>query len=76
MTAIMGRPYAIPAFAKYMNEFRGNARGSILEKIGTRRNYRFRFRNPLLPPHIIMNGIAQDLISADEAVRIQHDASG
>ena len=76
MRAIMGRPYAIPAFAKHMNEFRGDARGSILEKIGTRRNYRFRFRNPLLPPYIIMNGIAQDLISADAAVRIQHDASG
>ena len=76
MTTIMGRPYTIPAFAKHMNEFCGNARGSILEKIGTRRNYRFRFRNPLLPPYIIMNGIAQDLISADAAVRIQHDASG
>lgn len=76
MTTIMGRLYAIPAFAKHMNEFCGDARGSVLEKIGTRRNYRFRFRNPLLPPYIIMNGIARDLISADEAVRIQHDASG
>ena len=76
MTAIMGRPYAIPAFAKHMNEFCGAARGPILEKIGTRRNYRFRFRNPLLPPYIIMSGIAQSLIDADEATRIQNGASG
>ena len=76
MTAIMGRPYAIPAFARHMNEFCGAARGPILEKIGTRRNYRFRFRNPLLPPYIIMSGIAQSLIDADEATRIQNGASG
>ncbi len=71
MTAIMGKPYAIPAFAKHMNQFCSDERGAILEKIGTRRNYRFRFRNPLLPPYIIMSGIAQKLIGAEEAARIQ-----
>ena len=76
MAKIMGRPYAIPAFAKHMNEFCADERGPILEKIGTRRNYRFRFRNPLLPPYIIMSGIAQNLIAEDEAARIQHGASG
>ena len=75
MTAIMGRPYAIPAFAKHMNEFCSDERGPILDRIGTRRNYRFRFRNPLLPPYIIMSGIAQELINAGEAARIQNGAS-
>ncbi len=71
----MGRRYEIPAFAKHMNEFCGVGRGPILDKIGTRRNYRFRFRNPLLPPYIIMSGIAQGLINADDAARIQNGAS-
>lgn len=75
MSAIMGRRYEIPAFAKHMNEFCGVGRGPILDKIGTRRNYRFRFRNPLLPPYIIMSGIAQGLINADDAARIQNGAS-
>ena len=75
MAAIMGRPYAIPAFAKHMNEFCDDKRGAILEKIGTRRNYRFRFRNPLLPPYIIMSGIAQEVISTDDAARIQSGTS-
>ena len=75
MAAIMGKPYAIPAFAKHMNEFCGAERGAILEKIGARRNYRFRFRNPLLPPYIIMSGIAHGLIGAEEAARIQIGAS-
>ena len=75
MAAIMGRPYAIPAFAKHMNEFCDDKRGAILEKIGTRRNYRFRFRNPLLPPYITMSGIAQEVISTDDAARIQSGTS-
>lgn len=74
MAAIMGRPYAIPAFAKHMNEFCGAERGAILEKIGTRRNYRYRFRNPLLPPYIVMSGIAQGLIGDGEAARVQNGA--
>ena len=76
MAEIMGRPYAIPAFAKHMNEFCSAERGPLLEKIGMRRNYRFRFRNPLLPPYIIMSGIAQQLIAAEAATRIQNSASG
>lgn len=72
MAAIMGKPYAIPAFAKHMNEFCSEERGAVLEKIGTRRNYRFRFRNPLLPPYVIMSGIAQDLIETDQAARLQN----
>ena len=75
MSEIMRRPYQIPAFAKHMNEFCGDERGPILDKIGTRRNYRFRFRNPLLPPYIIMSGISEGLIDADDAARIQNGAS-
>jgi Cdc6-like AAA superfamily ATPase len=71
MATIMGRPYAIASFAKHMNEFCRDEREAILEKIGKRRNYRYRFRNPLLPPYIVMNGITQGLISDDDAARIQ-----
>ena len=74
MAAIMGKHYAIPAFAKHMNEFCGDQRGPILEKIGTQRNYRFRFHNPLHPPYIIMSGIAQGLIAEDKAISIQNGA--
>ncbi len=72
MTAIMGKPYAIASFAKHMNEFCGAEREAILEKIGSRRNYRYRFRNPLLPPYIVMNGITHGLISDDDAAHIQN----
>ncbi len=71
LAAVMGRPYEIGSFAKHLNEFCADGRGPILEKIGARRNYRYRFRNPLLPPYIVMSGITQGLISDDDAAGIQ-----
>ncbi len=75
MRAIMGKPYEIASFAKHMSEFCSDKRGAILDKIGTRRNFRYRFRNPLLPPYIVMNGITQGLISDAEAAHIQRPSS-
>lgn len=72
---IMDKPYEIASFAKHMNEFCDDKRGSILEKIGTRRNFRYRFRNPLLPPYIVMNGITQSLITDEDAARLQKPSS-
>ena len=71
LAAVMGRPYEIASFAKHLNEFCAAGRGPILEKIGARRNYRYRFRNPLLPPYIVMSGITQGLISDGDAARVQ-----
>ena len=72
MSEIMGKHYDIPAFAKHINEFCGEERGSILARTGTRRNYRFRFRNPLLQPYIVMDGLAQGLIDEDTIARVRN----
>ena len=65
MSIIMEKDYEIPAFARHLNEFCSEKRGPILERIGRRRNYRYRFRNPLLPAHIIMKGLAEGLVTID-----------
>ena len=72
MSAIMGKHYDIPAFAKHIKEFCSEERGSILARTGTRWNYRFRFRNPLLQPYIVMDGLAQGLIDDDTIARVQN----
>lgn len=72
MSLIMGRQYGIAAFAKHMNEFCSGQRGPMLERIGTRRNYRYRFRNPMLPPYIVMSGITQTLISDEQAAGLRN----
>lgn len=66
----MGRAYDIPAFARHMNEFCETTRGPILQKIGSPRNYRFRFVNTLMQPFIIMDGMSKGLIDDDKLTEL------
>jgi Cdc6-like AAA superfamily ATPase len=66
MSHIMGRRYEIPAFLRHLADFCREDRGPVLERIGVPRRYRFRFRNPLLQPFVIMRGLAAELISRTE----------
>ncbi len=65
MQEITGRNYGIPAFARHLNEFCGEKRGRILQRIGTPRRYRFRFRNPLMQPFTIMNGLESGMLAPE-----------
>ena len=65
MTKIMGRQYDIPAFSQHLNDFCDGKRGTILQKTGHPRRYRFRFVNPLMEPFVVMKGISKKLIEAD-----------
>jgi Cdc6-like AAA superfamily ATPase len=47
-----------PDFSEQLNKLATDeSRGLVLERRGTPRKYKFRFRNPLLRPYIIMKGI-------------------
>jgi Cdc6-like AAA superfamily ATPase len=70
MSSIMNKDYDIPAFARHMNEFCEPTRGPILQRIGSPRNYRFRFINPLLQPFIIMDGLSKGLIDDDKLAKL------
>lgn len=63
MGAIMGKPYDIRAFAQHLYSFCERARGPVLQRSGAARSYRFRFRNPLMLPYVIMNGLKSGLIT-------------
>ena len=65
MSRIMQRPYDIPAFARHLNDFCEERRGAVLQKTGTARRYRFRFKNPLMQPFVVMKGLAKGLIRDD-----------
>jgi len=51
---IAEKPYGIAAFTKHLHAFCEKERGSILERTGQKFSYRFRFRNPLLQPYVIL----------------------
>lgn len=58
MASIVGSPVEISKFNRHLNAFSGDERGQVLERSGEPRRWFYRFRNPLLQPFVILNGLA------------------
>ena len=71
LSALTGKPYDIPGFSRHLKDFSEVPRGRILQKEGVERKFRFRFRNPLMRPLIIMKGITDHRLSLDILKRFQ-----
>jgi Cdc6-like AAA superfamily ATPase len=63
LSRTIGRPVEIANFHPHLAKFTEIERGAVLEKMGRPRAYRFRFRDPLLQPYIIMKGMKSGTIS-------------
>jgi hypothetical protein len=66
MRQITHNDYGISAFSQHLNDFCEGSRGPILQKIGERRSFRFRFINPLLEQFVVLKGISDGMISRDQ----------
>lgn len=66
MRQITHTEYDIPAFSQHLNDFCEGSRGPILQKIGERRRFRFRFINPLLEQFVVLKGISDGMITRDQ----------
>lgn len=66
LTQIMKKAYDIPSFARHLKIFSEGRPLPILQRVGEKRKFRFRFSNPLMQPFVIMNGLAEGLISQFE----------
>jgi Cdc6-like AAA superfamily ATPase len=66
LTEIMGREMKAPAFSFHLNDLCTPERGQILEKTGTRSTFRFRFREPMMQPFIIIKSLSIGVISMEE----------
>lgn len=62
LSRIMKKTYEIPSYSRHLNDFCEAVRGPILQKIGAKRRFRFRFVNPLMQPHVTMQGLNDWLI--------------
>jgi Cdc6-like AAA superfamily ATPase len=60
---LLGHDLDVPTFASHLNKFASDERGNILQKTGTERQYRYRFRDPLMQPYVIMRGISDGACS-------------
>ena len=57
---------------KHLNEFCTLDRGPVLEKSGQRRRYRFRFKDSMMEPFVIMKGINDLLISQQKVLELEN----
>jgi hypothetical protein len=49
-------------FQRHLIEFVSDGRGGILIRRGEERQYRYRFRDPMMQPYIIMKGIRENMV--------------
>lgn len=55
---ILNRAVQIATYNRHLIDFCDDKRGRVLERTGRARSYRYRFRDPLMPPYIIIRGLA------------------
>jgi Cdc6-like AAA superfamily ATPase len=62
---IFKRKIKVDGFNNNLKEFTDPKRGRILQRIGSERLYRYRFRNPAMQPYVIMKGIAEGFLGEE-----------
>lgn len=62
---LTGRDLEVPNFTYNLGKLSSLERGDVLEKVGTRRP-RYRFRNPLMRPYVLMKAFTDGLIDEDQ----------
>ena len=62
LSKIKGKFFDIPSFSRHLNDFCEAKRGPILQKLGAKHRFRFRFKNPLMQPFVTMQGFANGKI--------------
>ena len=55
--------YQPSTFALHMNAFCEAERGSVLQRFGAARNYRYRFSDPMMQPFVILKGLNEGRIT-------------
>ncbi len=81
LSALLGRSIDIPNFQRHLQELSGPNRGQTLYREGKARNYRYRFRNPLLQPYTKIRALSKGLLTEEmratlESLRKPSEAHG
>jgi len=63
MSAIMGKSYYIPNFARHLANFCKSERSAVLKKTGAPRYVRFRFSDPMMQAFIIIHDYAGGVLT-------------
>ncbi len=64
LSNIMGKQVTIANFQNHLKKFISSERARILVRRGKDRAYKFRFRDPMMQPFVIMKGVESGLVEA------------
>ncbi|WP_158790287.1 ATP-binding protein [Granulicella sp. L60] len=67
---ILNRAVTVATFNNHLSDFMHAKRGSVLEREGQARSYRYRFQDPLLVPYVFMHSLATGLITDKELLKM------
>jgi Cdc6-like AAA superfamily ATPase len=66
---ITGVDYSTAAYQMHLAKFCEVERGSVLQREGTPKMYRWRFLNPQLVPYVVLQGVSQNMIQSSRIPR-------
>jgi hypothetical protein len=66
MAAMMQEECSVSDIQKHLTEFTIGKRGHVLQKQGTIRRYKYRFSDPMLQPYVIIQSLAEGLITESQ----------
>ncbi len=64
LSRILGRDMTIANFQNHLKKFISDERSRVLIRKGKERAYKFRFRDPMMQPYVIMKGVEDNLVAA------------
>ena len=64
LSKILNRSITIANFQNHLKKFISEERGRILIRLGKERAYKFRFRDPMMQPYVIMKGVEDEMLEA------------
>nr|WP_295834771.1 AAA family ATPase [uncultured Azospirillum sp.] len=65
LNAILSKKKRHAHFQRHLTEFISDKRGNVLIRRGTERQYRYRFRDPMMQPYVIIKGIRSGMIGKE-----------
>lgn len=65
LRVITQRAYDIPRFSPHLHKLCEEKRGAVLQKTGQSHRFRFRFRNPLLQPYVILRALTGETLRVE-----------
>jgi len=63
MASLMQEDCSVSDIQKHLTEFTTSKRSNVLQRQGTARRYKYRFSDPMLQPYVIIQSMAENLIT-------------